>query len=169
MRPLVLVEDAAARRWVAERALRTPLLAAKFGAPLLVIAAVGVLVYQRRVGIEATFAARAAFVLAFALPFLLVASYPALRWWPQRWTIDGDGIAGSGRRRGRFRWSEVRWWGSAPLARAPTCVCVQFASGTGREQRLIRMVVPASARAEVEAWFATAAAGAERRELPQVR
>jgi hypothetical protein len=169
MRPLVVVEDAAARRWAAERALRTPLLMAKFGAPLLAIAAVGVLVHQRSAGVEASFLARAAFVLVFALPFLLVGAYPALRWSPQRWTIDANGIAAHGLRNGRFDWSDVRWWASAPIARLPAHACVQFACASGRGQRRVRMVVPADVRAEVEAWFATAAALAERRHLPPVR
>jgi hypothetical protein len=169
MRPLVLVEDAAARRWIAERALRIPLQIAKFAAPLLVITAVGVLVYQRSVDVEVSFAARTTFVLVFALPFLLVVAYPALRWWPQRWTIDANGIAGRGRRRGRFGWSDVRWWGSAPIVRLPACACVQFACATVGGERRIRMVVPAAARAEVEAWFASAAGAAERRDLAPIR
>jgi hypothetical protein len=167
MQPVVVVEDAAARRWAAERALRMPLLIAKFGAPLLVILAVGVLVYEQRAGVEASAAARAVFVLIFGLPFLLLLAYPALRWWPQRWTIDAAGIAGHGRRRGQCAWSDVRWWGSAAIPRVPACICVQFGRATGGRKATVRMIVPAAVHPEIEAWFRAAAADAECRELPR--
>ena len=165
MRPLVVVEDAAARRWVAERALRTPLVIAKFVAPLLVILAVGVLVYQRRIGAETSSTARAAFVVIFGSPFLLVLAYPVLRWWPQRWTIDASGITAAGPRRGRVAWSAVRWWGSAPIARVPGATRVELATAA----RVVRMIVPAAGAADVEAWLRAAAPAAERRELPRLR
>jgi len=164
-RPLVLVEDAAARRWVAERALRTPLMIAKFVAPLVVILAVGVLVYQRRVGAETSPAARAGFVLVFGSPFLLGLAYPVLRWWPQRWTIDAQGITAHGPRRGRVAWSELRWWGSAPIARVPGAVRIELAGAT----RVVAMIVPAARLADVEAWLRAAAPAAERRAPPRLR
>lgn len=169
MRPLVVVEDAAARRWVAERALRTPLLIAKFGAPLLVILAVAVLVYERRTGAEASPAARVAFVAIFGSPFLLVLAYPVLRWWPQRWTLDASGIAAAGRRRGRFAWPALRWWGSTEIARLPSGIRIEFGCATARGERAVRMIVPAAARSEVEAWLRRAAPAAERRELGRLR
>ena len=163
MQPIKWQEDAEARRWLAGESLWMPLVALKLASPLLTLGAVALLVYQHQV--QASFTgALVVLIVAIALPAVLALKYPALRWLPQEWAIDAEGIQGRGRRTGRWSWPEIRWWESVPIDRLPAHVCLCFSIGTRSRWFAIRMLVPAPVRAAVEAWLHAAAATAGRRE-----
>jgi len=161
--PLTLREDGAGRRWLAGRSMRGPLVALKFMAPLLVLGGVAALVAQKEEVGRMSDLTLVAFALLFAIPFVLAALYPVLRWLPQEWTIDADGVRGRGRVNRCWRWSEVGSWGSAAIDRLPAVVYVELRRATGRS--LARLVIAERERSAVEAWLRAAAPNAERRDL----
>lgn len=151
--PITFREDAAARRWLAARAMRVPLVLLKFGSPVLTIAALALIVRQPNLA-EQPLHVRWALALPFALPFLLGAIHPLLRWLPQEWTLDADGIAGRGRANVRVPWTAIATWRVEAPAGLPTHVRVVFRRMPAWRHRARSMIVPSAARADVEARFA---------------
>ena len=152
MPPLEFQEDAAARSWLAARAMRVPLVALKFGSPVLTIATLAIIVNQPNL------AARPLYVLwalglPFAVPFLLALIYPLVRWTPQSWRLDDGGIHGKGRVSGDCPWSEVATWSLHDADRLPSHVHVRFRRAPRWRHPSSSMLVPAADRAAVEAWF----------------
>jgi hypothetical protein len=156
MTPLRFHEDAAGRRWLAARAMRLPLVAIKFGSPVLTIAALAVIVRQPDLAAQ-PLGVLWALALPFAVPFLLAAVYPIVRWTPQEWTLDAAGIHGRGRVRGRCRWAELARWGSGPADRPPGQVRLVFQRAPAWRHLPASMMVPAALRDAVEARFRSAA------------
>lgn len=150
--PLTFREDAAARRWLAARAMRVPLVLIKFGSPVLTIAALALIVRQRDLAAQPLHVLWA-LALPFSLPLVLGAIYPLLRWLPQEWTLDADGIAGRGRASGRVRWPEVAAWRVEEPAGLATHVRVVFRRAPAWRHVPTSMLVPIAARADVEARF----------------
>lgn len=147
--PVTVRETPEARRWIAARSLRLPLVILKFVSPLLTIATLAVIVRQVDLAaqpLDVLFA----LALPFGLPFLLAGAYPLARWSRQEWTLDRDGIHGRGRVRGDYRWSEVADWRSASADRLPGSLHLVFRP---RARRRVHMVVPAEDREAVERWF----------------
>lgn len=151
--PVRFREDAAARGWLAARAMRVPLVLLKFGSPVLTIAALAVIVRQPDLAAQPLFV-RSALALPFSVPFVLGAIYPLLRWLPQEWTLDANGIAGRGRANVRVPWSAVTTWRVEEPAGLPTHVRVVFRRAPAWRLRATSMLVPRAARADVEARFA---------------
>ncbi|MEO6029145.1 MAG: hypothetical protein ABIR79_19975, partial [Candidatus Binatia bacterium] len=131
MTTLEIEEDGAARRWLAARAMRIPLVVLKFGSPVLVIAALAVIVRTPNLAAQ-PLDVLYLMALPFAAPFLVAMIYPLMRWTPQRWTFDASGIHGRGRVRVDCPWSEVVGWGSATIPRLPSHACVVCVWGTSR-------------------------------------
>lgn len=155
MTPLVFREDAAARRWLAARAMRVPLVLLKFGSPVLTIAALAIIVRQPNLASQ-PLGVLWALALPFSVPFVLGAIYPLLRWMPQEWRLDAEGITGRGRATGRTPWSEVAEWRVEQPAGLPTHVRVVYRRGPTWRHVRTSMMVPSAARAAVEAWRAQA-------------
>jgi len=156
MTPLHFEEDAAARRWLAGRAMRVPLVALKFGSPVLTIAALAVIIHQPNLAGE-PLGVLYAMALPFAVPFVLAGIYPVVRWLPQEWTLDAAGIAGRGRVRGTCRWDEVARFAITPAERLPSHVRVAFRRAPRWRHSTTTMMVPAEKSTAVEAWFRAAA------------
>ena len=156
MTPLHFQEDAAARRWLAGRAMRVPLVALKFGSPVLTMAALAVIVNQPNLAgqpLDVLYA----MAFPFAVPFVLAAIYPVVRWLPQEWTLDAAGIAGRGRVSGTCRWDEVVRFTIASVERLPSHVRVEFRRAPAWRHLATSMMVPATESNAVEAWFRSAA------------
>ena len=156
MNPLSFHEDAAGRRWLAARVMRGPLVALKFGSPVLTIATLALIVRQADLAAQPLLVLYA-FAFPFAVPFLLAAIYPFVRWMPQEWTIDADGIRGRGRRSGRWTWRELDQWRRHPAEGPPGQVRVVLRRAPAYRHCQASMMVPAAERAAVEAWFRAAA------------
>jgi hypothetical protein len=156
MAPLAFTEDAAARRWLAGRAMRIPLVVLKFGSPVLTIAALAIIVRQPNLAAQ-PLDVLIALALPFAIPFLLAAIYPVVRWTPQAWTLDATGIHGRGRVRGDCPWSEIATWGMHEAEGLPGHSLLQFRRAPTWRHARASMMVPAAQRAAVDAWFVGAA------------
>ena len=152
MEPVRFDEDAAARRWLAARLMRVPLVVLKFGSPVLTIAALALIVEQSSLGARP---GDALWVLAlpFGVPFLMAAVYPVLRWSPQSWVLDAAGIHGRGRVRVSWPWSAVASWRFEAADRLPSHVRVVFRHAGGWRRAGTSMMVRAIDRPAVEAWF----------------
>lgn len=150
--PIVVHEDAAARRWVAGRALRVPVVMLKIGTPVLIMANLAVIVRQPNLA-AAPIPVLLLLVGSFFLPFAVAVAYPLIRRMPQEWRLDADGVHGRGRVRGDHPWPEITAWKVLPLAALPTHAAVEFDHGRSH----VRMLVPAAERAAVEAWFEVSA------------
>lgn len=155
--PVQVRESPAARRWLAARSLRWPLVVLKVGSPVLTIATLALILREEDLAAR-PLAILFALGLPFVLPFALAAPYPWVRWRPQEWTIDAAGIAGSGRVGGRTAWSDVDGWEIAPTPRLADHVHVVFRRRAALFRRRVHMVVPAARRDAVDAWFRDAAA-----------
>lgn len=156
MTPLTFREDPVARRWLAARAMRVPLVLLKFGSPVLTIAALAIIVRQPNLASQ-PLGVLWALALPFSLPVLLGAIYPLLRWTPQEWTLDAHGIAGRGRASGTVRWSEVAEWRIEEPRELPTHVRVTFRRAPAWRHPRASMLAPRAARDHVEAWFRSVA------------
>jgi hypothetical protein len=150
--PLTLHEDVAARRWVAARALRVPIMMLKIGTPVLIMANLAVIVRHPNLA-AAPIPVLLLLAVSFFLPFAVAIAYPLLRRMPQEWRLDAEGVHGRGRVRGDFAWPEITDWKAAPPAHLITHVAVEFRRG----RSWVRMIVPAGEQAAVEAWFRGAA------------
>lgn len=150
--PLEIREDAAARRWLAARAMRVPLVALKFGSPVLTIATLAIVVNQPNLAAQ-PLDVLWALALPFSVPFWLALIYPIVRWTPQAWRLDDTGIHGTGRVRGDCRWSEVASWSVEDAERLPSHAHVVFRRAPAWRHLRSSMMVPAADRAAVEAWF----------------
>jgi hypothetical protein len=156
MSPLHFHEDAAARRWLAGRAMRIPLVALKFGSPVLTMAALAVIIHQPNLAgqpLDVLYA----MAFPFAVPFLLAGIYPVVRWLPQEWTLDATGIAGRGRVSGTCPWGAVARFAITPAERLPSHVRVEFRRAPAWRHLATSMMVPAEQSTAVEGWFREAA------------
>ncbi len=153
--PLEIREEAAARRWLAARAMQRPLVALKFGSPVLTIATLAIIVNQPNLAAQ-PLDVLWALALPFGIPFLLAMVYPVVRWTPQSWRLDDAGIHGEGRVSGDCPWSEVATWSIHDAERLPGNVHVSFRRAPRWRHLSSSMVVPAAERATVEAWFRSA-------------
>ena len=177
MTPVSFTEDAASRRWLAARVMRGPLVVLEFGSPVLVIAALAVIV-----NLENLAARPLALLVALALPFgvpvflaaiyplvsasgllELAAIYPLVRWRPQAWTLDERGITGRGRAAGTCPWDAIARWSIVPAGRLPGVFLVVFRRAPTWRSFSASMLVPAGDRAAVEAWLKSRAGAAEHR------
>ena len=154
--PVVFREDAAARRWLAARTMRVPLVLLKFGSPVLTIAALAIIIRVPNLAAQ-PLEVLWALALPFGTPFVLGAIYPFVRWLPQEWTLDANGIAGRGRTSGRCAWSEVAEWRVEEPERLPSHVRVVFRRAPTWRHVPASMLVPSGERARVEAWFRSGA------------
>ncbi len=155
--PVHFEEDAAGRRWLASRLMRVPLVALKFGSPVLTIATLAVIIHQPNVAaqpLDVLFA----LALPFGVPFLLAAIYPLLRWTPQAWTLDAAGIHGRGRVRVSCPWSAVAEWRMDEADRLPSHLRVIFRRAPSWRHLRTSMMVRTADRAAVATWFAALAA-----------
>ena len=157
MPPVHVRESAAGRRWLAARSLRGPLLLLKFGSPVLTIATLAVIVPQEDLAAQ-PLGILFALGFPFTVPFLLAGAYPLVRWVPQEWTIDADGVHGRGRVSGHCRWSEIESWTITPADRLPDHAHVVFRRRPAYRHLRIHMMIPSALRDQVEAWFRTATA-----------
>jgi hypothetical protein len=156
MSPLHFQEDADARRWLATRAMRVPLVALKFGSPVLTMAALAVIIHQPNLAgqpLDVLYA----MAFPFAVPFVLAAIYPIVRWLPQEWTLDARGITGRGRVSGTCPWNEVARFAIEPAARLPSHVRVAFRRAPAWRHWTTSMMVPATESTAVEGWLREAA------------
>ncbi len=151
-------EDAASRRWLAARAMRWPLVLLKFGSPVLVIAALAIIVNQENLAAR-PLALLVALALPFGVPFFLAAVYPLVRWLPQEWTLDARGITGRGRAAGTCPWDALARWSITPAAPLPDVFHVVFRRTPAWRSWPASMMVRAADRAAVEAWLGTGRAG----------
>lgn len=156
MTPLTFREDAAARRWLAARAMRVPLVLLKFGSPVLTIAALAIIVNQPNLASQ-PLGVLWALALPFSVPFVLGMIYPLVRWLPQEWTLDADGVAGRGRASGRVPWAQVAEWRVEEPPELPTHVRVTLRRAPAWRHPRASMLVPRGERARVEAWFRSGA------------
>jgi hypothetical protein len=150
--PLEIREDAAARRWLAARAMRGPLVALKFGSPVLTIATLAIIVNQPNLAAQ-PLDVLWALALPFGVPFFLALIYPAVRWTPQTWRLDATGLHGTGRVRGDCPWDDVASWSVKDAEGFPSSVHVVFRRAPAWRHLRSSMMVPAADRAAVEAWF----------------
>ncbi len=157
--PLEIREDAAARAWLAARAMRVPLVALKFGSPVLTIATLAIIVNQPNLAAQ-PLDVLYALALPFGVPFLLALVYPVVRWTPQAWRLDDAGIHGTGRVSGDCPWNEVASWSLGDAERLPSHGHVVFCRAPAWRHRRSSMMVPAADRAAVATWFRRAGAGA---------
>jgi hypothetical protein len=162
MTPVHFHEDAVARRWLAARTMRLPLVVLKFGSPLLTLAAVAVIVNHPNLAAQ-PLDVLYVIALPFAVPFLLAAIYPVVRWMPQEWTLDASGIRGRGRVSGQCPWAEVAAWSVKVREPLPTHVEVVFRRAPAWRHLRSSMLVSAAERERVDGWFRTASAVRERR------
>ena len=153
MTPLRFEEDGAARRWLAARAMRGPLVLLKFGSPVLTIAALAIIVRQPNLAAQPV-EVLWALALPFGVPLFLAAIYPVVRWRPQAWTLDDGGIHGRGRVSGDCPWAEVASWRVETPDRLPTHARVVFRRAPAWRHRPASMMVPSAACAEVARRFA---------------
>lgn len=151
MTPVRFTEDAASRRWLAARAMRGPLVFLKFGSPVLVIAALAIIVNQENLAAR-PLALLIALALPFGVPFFLAVVYPLVRWLPQEWILDERGITGRGRAAGTCPWDAVARWSIMPAARVPDVFHVVFRRAPAWRTFSTSMMVRAADRAAVEAW-----------------
>ena len=158
--PLEIHEDAAARRWLAARAMRLPLVALKFGSPVLTIATLAIIVNQPNLAAQ-PLDVLYALALPFGVPFLLALVYPVVRWTPQSWRLDEAGIHGKGRVSGDCPWPDVATWSMRAADPLPSHVHVGFRRAPTWRHRSSSMVIPAAQRAAVEAWFRGAPVSAQ--------
>ena len=150
--PVHVRESPAARRWLAARSLWWPLVLLKVGSPILTIATLAVILREEDLAAR-PLGVLFALAVPFALPFGLAAAYPWVRWMPQQWTIDADGIRGRGRAAGHWRWAEVQGWTMTPTDRLADHVHVVFRRRGAFLRRSVHMVVSMAEREAVEAWF----------------
>jgi hypothetical protein len=162
MEPVHFREDAVGRRWLAAHAMRRPLVALKFVSPLLVIAALTIIVSQPNLAAQ-PLDVLYVMALPFGTPFLLAAIYPVVRWMPQRWTLDAAGIHGRGRVGGACPWSALAEWSLAASDGLANGALVRFRRVPTWRHRPVAMMVPAAERDRVEAWLRAAAPAAELR------
>ena len=159
MTPVRFSEDAAGRRWLAARAMRGPLVFLKFGSPVLVIAALAVIVNQENLAAR-PLALLVALALPFGVPFFLAVIYPLVRWLPQEWTLDERGITGRGRASGTCPWDALARWTMTPAERLPDVFHVVFRRAPAWRSLPASMMVRAADRAAVEAWLSGRAGAA---------
>jgi hypothetical protein len=150
--PLEIHEDAEARRWLAARAMRLPLVALKFGSPVLTIATLAIIVNQPNLAAQ-PLDVLYALALPFGVPFLLALVYPVVRWTPQSWRLDETGIHGKGRVSGDCPWSDVATWSMHDADRLLGYVHVSFRRAPRWRHLSSSMLIPAADRAAVEAWL----------------
>ncbi len=165
MRPVRFAEDAASRRWLAARAMRVPLVLLGFGSPVLVIAALAIIVNQPNLAAQ-PLDVLTVLALPFGTPFLLALVYPYVCWSPQAWTLDARGITGTGRVRGTCPWSALATWTIAPAAPLAGTFHVRFRRAPAWRHWPASMMVPAAERAAVEAWLSTGRAAWRRARPP---
>ncbi len=158
MEPITVRESAEARRWLAARSLRLPLLGIKVASPVLTIAALVVIVRAHDLAAR-PLVVLFALALPFAVPFLLAAPYPWVRWMPQEWTIDARGIRGRGRAAGVYSWSEIASWTAAPLERVPGHAHVVLRRRPAYRHLGVHMVVPEEVAAAIASRLRAATAG----------
>jgi hypothetical protein len=159
-----VVEDGAVRDWLAARAMRGPLVMLKFGSPVLVIATLALAVRQPNLAAQ-PLDVLWLLALPFGAPLLLTLVYPLVRWMPQRWTLDADGLHGRGRARVEQGWADVAWWGVARMPDVPDHASIAVAS-RGPRERVARLFVTDAERDAIEPWLRYAAPHAEARPLP---
>lgn len=162
MTPVSFTEDAASRRWLAARVMRGPLVVLEFGSPVLVIAALAVIVNLENLAAR-PLALLVALALPFGVPVFLAAIYPLVRWRPQAWTLDERGITGRGRAAGTCPWDAIARWSIVPAGRLPGVFLVVFRRAPTWRSFPASMLVPAGDRAAVEAWLKSRAGAAEHR------
>lgn len=162
MTPVSFPEDSASRRWLAARAMRGPLVFLKFGSPVLVIAALAVIVSQENLAAR-PLALLVAMALPFGVPIFLAVIYPLVRWMPQAWTLDERGITGRGRAAGTCPWDAIARWSIVPAVRLPDVFHVVVRRAPRWRSFPASMMVPAGDRAAVEAWLRARAGAAEHR------
>ena len=145
-------EDAAARRWLAARAMRVPLVALKFGSPVLTMAALAIIVTQPNLAAQ-PLDVLYLLALPFGAPFVFASVYPIVRWTPQTWTLDAAGIHGRGRVGGVCPWPALAEWRLDEPAHLSSHVRVRFRRVPTWRHRRVTMLVPAAERAAVERWL----------------
>src|ERR1051325_355719 len=110
MQEVAIVEDAASRRWLADRMARTPFVIFKWST--LVVALLGVIVIAS--GLTLSRQALGLAILTVGAPVIMsgaiLAAYPVVRWLPQTWRIDLDGINGKGRAFESVSWNTIKAW-----------------------------------------------------------
>ncbi len=150
--PVRFAEDAVARRWLAARAMRVPLVVLKFGSPVFTMAALAIIVTQPNLAAQ-PLDVLYLLALPFSAPFVFASVYPIVRWMPQTWTLDAGGIRGRGRVGGACRWADVAEWSLDEPERLASHVRVRFRRAPTWRHRRVTMLVPAAERAAVESWF----------------
>jgi hypothetical protein len=158
-------EDAASRRWLAARAMRVPLVLIKFGSPVLVMAALAIIVNSPNLAAQ-PLDVLTVLTLPFGVPFLLALVYPYVRWTSQAWTLDERGITGTGRVPGTCPWPALAAWTIVPAAPLADAYYVRFLRAPAWRHWSVSMMVPAAERAAVEAWLSTGRAGRARTSDP---
>jgi hypothetical protein len=152
LEPVHFAEDAAARRWLAARTMRVPLVALKFGSPILTMAALAIIVTQPNLAAQ-PLDVLYLLALPFSAPFVFASIYPIVRWMPQTWMLDGAGIHGSGRVGGVCPWPALAEWSVDTPEHLASHVRVRFRRAPTWRHRRVTMLVPTAERAAVEPWF----------------
>jgi hypothetical protein len=139
--------------------------AIKFGSPVLTIAALAVIVNQPNLAAQPLLVL---FLLAlpFAVPLLLAAIYPLVRWTPQEWRLDDAGLHGRGRVSGDCPWSGLASWTMTPAAGLPDVQRVVFRRAPAWRHLPASMLVPTVHRAAALAWLGTGRDGESRTSAP---
>jgi len=145
-------EDAAARRWLAARAMRVPLVALKFGSPVLTMAALAIIVTQPNLAAQ-PLDVLYLLALPFSAPFVFASVYPVVRWTPQTWTLDAAGVHGRGRVGGLCPWPALAEWSLDVPEQLTSHVRVRFRRAPTWRHRRVTMLVPAAECPAVERWF----------------
>ena len=126
---LEIIEDAAARRWLAGRILASSISIVRRWSFLSLVGIGVTLVALSRSSVPLRawpfFLVAPGFLLLLA--FISAASYPLLRWAPQRWSLTQRGITGAGfRSLGTLSWGQIANYGIEPIAGLPGYYCVLF-------------------------------------------
>lgn len=163
MREVTIVEDDAGRRWIANAMTRLPLLVFKLSTALVLLiggllVANGVTITSRIIGL--VFMTVGAPVI---MSGAILAIYPIVRWLPQTWTIDSNGIVGRGRSLENVPWSAITIWGIEPVSALPGYSHLQLRWKTAwRRGKLNVVAPPGMSTAVIEEYFHVFAPAAER-------